>query len=108
MSVLRHDAEPLQMSAPTRRRVKASTERLLPESHFCSNERAYGVTNLPGNLPCRHQVVAFMEDRGIEVNAQLLQPATAIDVFVRLCLNLLNLYRSSVSRPTVVFPENNH
>ena len=40
-----------------------------------------------------------MEDRGIEANAQLLQPVTAIDVFVRLCLNLLNLYRSSVSHP---------
>ena len=37
-----------------------------------------------------------MEERGIEVNEQLLQPATAIDVFVRLCLNLLNIYRSSV------------
>ncbi len=49
----------------------------------------------------RHQVVAFMEDRGIEANAQLLQPVTAIDVFVRLCLNLLNLYRSSVSPPTL-------
>ena len=38
----------------------------------------------------------FMEDRGIEFSPQLLQPATAVDVFVRLCLNLLNLYRTSV------------
>ena len=44
----------------------------------------------------RHQIVEFMEDRGIEVSAQLLQPVTAVDVFVRMCLNLLNLYRSSV------------